>query len=215
MTSLMSDFLMLSRRGALGLVLAAVFSPALALSAEDQALIERGRAYLLGLSSAMGRFTQTDPAGRVTTGTFYLHRPGKARFEYDPPSGLVVASNGFRVAVLNRRLGTLDAYPLGTTPLGVLLSRDIRIDKQVEIGSVKRRPGGFSIAARRASKHNEGQIVLDFREAPVALTGWAITDPQGGVTRVALADFGRSKALPNAFFELSPTSAPMKRPAAG
>lgn len=198
------------RRRFFALALAAVAAPALAaepagLSKDDQALVERARTYLLGLSSAMGRFTQTDPHGHVTTGTFYLRRPGRARFEYDPPSGLVVASNGFRVAVLNRRLGTLDAYPLGATPLGVLLSRDIRIDKNVEVGSVKRRPGGFEVVARQASKRNEGEISLDFNDSPMALAGWAITDAQGGVTRVKLADFGLSKAMPNWYFELAPT----------
>jgi outer membrane lipoprotein-sorting protein len=201
---------LLSRREAFALALATAAMPAMAapLTADDQALVERARDYLRGLSSAMGRFTQTDAGGRVSTGTFYLRRPGRARFEYDPPSGLVVASNGFRVAVQNRRLGTLDAYPLAATPLGVLLSRDIRIDNGVEIGAVKRRPGGFSILARPASKKNEGQIALEFRDAPIALAGWTITNPQGGVTRVALTDFGPSKSMPNAFFELAPTSGP-------
>jgi outer membrane lipoprotein-sorting protein len=173
-------------------------------SSEDQALIERARDYLRGLFSAMGRFTQTDPRGRVTTGTFYLRRPGRARFDYDPPSGLVVASNGFRVAVLDKRLGTLDAYPLGATPLGVLLSRDIRIDKSVAIGAVTRRPGGFSILAYGAGKRGQGQIALDFTDNPVKLTGWSITDAQGGLTKVVLADFAAGKQMPNKFFELAP-----------
>jgi outer membrane lipoprotein-sorting protein len=213
----MSSALRLPRRRFFALALAALAVPAPAaepagLSADDQALVERARTYLLGLSSAIGRFTQTDPHGHVTTGTFYLRRPGRARFEYDPPSGLVVASNGFRVAVLNRRLGTLDAYPLGATPLGVLLSRDIRIDRNVEVGAVKRRPGGFGIVARQASKRNEGEITLDFNDAPIALAGWAITDAQGGVTRVNLADFGLSKAMPNWYFELAPPGAGRNAP---
>jgi outer membrane lipoprotein-sorting protein len=196
----------LPRRRLLALALAAAVRPALAapLPGPDEALVERARDYLRGLSSAMGRFTQTDPRGRVTTGTFYLRRPGRARFEYDPPSGLVVASNGFRVAVLDKRLGTLDAYPLGATPLGILLSRDIRIDKQVAIGAVSRRPGGFSIVAFEPRKRGQGQISLEFGEAPLALGGWTITDAQGGLTRVTLSDFAASKAMPYRFFELAP-----------
>jgi outer membrane lipoprotein-sorting protein len=185
---------------AAGLLLAAAAPP---LSADDLVLIEEARNYLRGLSSAMGRFTQTDPRGRTTTGTFYLRRPGKARFEYDPPSGLVVASNGFRVAVMDNRLKTLDAYPLAATPLGVLLSRDIRIDKSVAIGGVRRRPGGFAIVASRAGRKNQGQIALEFSDRPLALTGWTITDPQGGVTRVSLLDFSPSKPMPDRFFDLA------------
>lgn len=210
----------LPRRRLLALALAAGVSPALAappaptqtLSTADEALVERGRDYLRGLASAMGRFTQIDPRGRITTGTFYLHRPGRARFEYDPPSGLVVASNSFRVAVLDKRLGTLNAYPLAATPLGVLLSRDIRIDKSVEIGGVSRRPGGFAIAARQASRRSQGEISLDFTDGPLALAGWSITDPRGGVTRVALTHFAATKPLPDAFFELAPPGATAKTP---
>ena len=199
------------RRQLLALAFAAFAPPVLsalaappALSASDQALVERARNYLRGLSSAMGRFTQVDARGRTASGTFYLRRPGRARFEYDPPSGLVVASNGFRVAVLDKRLGTLDAYPLGATPLAILLSRDIRIDKSVAIGSVRRHPGGFAIVAHEASKRGEGQISLDFADPPVRLVGWTITDAQGGATRVKLIDFAPGKAMPNAFFELAP-----------
>jgi outer membrane lipoprotein-sorting protein len=206
-----------TRRAAAMLVATLPAWPALAqLPPDDAALVEKARDDLLGITSAIGRFTQVDPAGRTATGTIYLKRPGRARFEYDPPSGLVVASNGFRVAVLNRRLGTLDAYPLGATPLGVLLSRDIRIDKGVAIGSVKRRPGGFSIVAWESKKHKEGQIALDFSDAPVALLGWTITNAQGAATKVSLIDFAPSRPLPNSFFELKPTTPPAtERPPVG
>jgi outer membrane lipoprotein-sorting protein len=198
-----------SRRRLFAMAFAALAFPAFAagpaqLNSEEQALVERARDYLRGLTSAMGRFTQTDPRGRVTTGTFYLRRPGRARFEYDPPSGLVVASNGFRVAVLDKRLGSLNAYPLGATPLGVLLSRDIRIDKSVAIGAVTRRPGGFSILAYGAGKRSQGQIALDFTQNPTRLTGWSITDAQGGLTKVVLTNFAPGKPMPNRFFELAP-----------
>jgi outer membrane lipoprotein-sorting protein len=199
---------MIPRRRLFVLALAALTTgaQAAALPPDDATKVERARTYLLGLGAAMGRFTQTDPRGHVTTGMIYLRRPGRARFDYDPPAGLVVASNGYRVAVLNRRLGTFDAYPLGSTPLGLLLSRDLRIDKQVEIGAVTTSPGGFSIVARRAGKRGEGQIALDFSDAPIALTGWTITDAQGGITKVRLSDFGLSKAMPYKFFELAPTA---------
>jgi outer membrane lipoprotein-sorting protein len=205
------------RRQFLALAFAALASPVLAapaaLPAADQALVERARDYLRGLSSAMGRFTQTDARGRTTTGTFYLRRPGRARFEYDPPSGLVVAANGFRVAVLDKRLGTLEAYPLGATPLGILLSRDIRIDKSVAIGGVTRRAGGFSILAYDAAKRGQGQISLEFNDNPTWLAGWTITDAQGGATKVRLADFASGKSMPNAFFELTPERGAAKPPA--
>jgi len=183
-----------------------------ALSPEQLAAVERARTYLRSLSSAKGRFVQTDPHGAMTTGTFFLQRPGRARFEYDPPSGLIIASNGFRVAIVNPRLKTLQAYPLGMTPLGLLLSKDIRIDRGVVVGKVTERPDGFSIVARDGTKRAQGQITLDFTDPPLALAGWTITDPQGGATRVRLIDFAPSPRFPWRLFELADPAGPQAGP---
>ncbi len=181
------------------------------LSDEDTALVARARAYLISLTSAKGRFIQTDARGQEKPGTFYLQRPGRARFEYDPPSGLVVASDGHRVAVVDSRLKTIQAYPLGMTPLGLLLSRDIRIDRGVVVGKVTRRPGGFSIVAHDA-KRGQGQISLDFSDQPLALIGWTITEPQGGATRVRLTDFAAAGPFPASLFVLSDPRSPTTQP---
>ncbi len=181
--------------------------PVESLSPDQAAVVARARAYLRGLSSAKGRFVQIDPRGAISTGAFYLQRPGKARFEYDPPSGLVIASNGFRVAVVNSRLKTIQAYPLGMTPLGLLLSRDIRIDRGVVVGKVIARADGFSIVARDGTKRTQGQITLDFGDPPLALAGWTITDAQGGTTQVKLLDFAPTSRFPWTLFELADPNA--------
>src|SRR5207249_433389 len=107
------------RRFTFALLVAAAAGPALAqaqLSQPDQALVARAVAYLEGLKQAKARFVQTDSRGQTSTGTLYLKRPGKARFAYDPPSGLLVVSNGSTVAVADSRLKSFDSYPLGMTP---------------------------------------------------------------------------------------------------
>ncbi len=199
----------LSRRRALIAVALMLASPAIAapvaipLSAADAALVERARAYLSGLHSAKGRFVQTDPRGTISAGTFWLERPGKARFEYDPPSGVAVASDGRRVRMIDRRLKTIQAYPLSVTPLALFLARDIRLDRGVVVTQVTRRDGGFSILARDGRKQAQGRITLDFTDPPVALAGWALTDPQGGVTHVRLLDFAPAGPFPASLFVLT------------
>jgi outer membrane lipoprotein-sorting protein len=156
------------------------------ISSEDLALAQKAVDYLQALTSAQARFVQTDPRGAVSQGEFWLQRPGKARFQYDPPSGMVIASDGRRVSVLNPRLKTFQSYPLGLTPLSVILGREIRLGHGVEVSSVARKPGGFSVVARSGRKNEQGRIVLDFTDAPLALTGWTITNAQGGETTVRL-----------------------------
>jgi outer membrane lipoprotein-sorting protein len=193
-------------RRALALGLAALPLPALAqtgLSAADQALVNKAVAYLQGLAEAKGRFVQTDPRGATTQGTLYLKRPGKARFAYDPPAGLLVVSDGGKVSIHNTRLKTFEAYPLGQTPLSLFLARQIRLDRGVTVTRVTRHADGFSITARDGKKQAEGSITLTFADNPMRLLGWTVTDPQGGATRVRLASFERASGLANSLFVLN------------
>jgi outer membrane lipoprotein-sorting protein len=196
----------LSRRS-LTLALAAFpfATPAFAqdqLSAADKALVDRAVAYLEGLSEAKGRFVQTDHRGRSTTGQLYMKRPGKARFAYDPPSGLLVVSDGGVVSVQDKRLKTFDQYPLGATPLSLFLARTIRLDRGVSIARVQRLADGFTITARDGKKETAGQIALTFTDGPLALAGWTVTDAQGRPTRVQLQGLQRAAGLDKSLFVL-------------
>ncbi len=133
----------LSRRAALVLAVAAAAAlpaaPALAaLSADDQALVARATAYLDGLVSEKSRFTQADAQGNVATGQVWLARPGRARFQYDPPSGLLITCDGQTVVVSDSRLKTVQRAPLSATPLAVFLADHIRLDRGVSVTRVSR-----------------------------------------------------------------------------
>ena len=160
----------------------------------DAALVQRATAYLQHIATATGRFSQTNARGQTVAGTFTIQRPGKARFDYDPPSGVIIASDGHRVAVLNTRLKTIQAAPLGMTPLGLFLAKDIRLDRGVTVTRVTHAAGAFTVTAQDTRKQTQGRIALDFAEAPLALMGWTITDAAGGATRVKLTSFRRGRA---------------------
>src|SRR3569623_1996294 len=135
-----------------------------ALSSADLALVDKATKYLQGLQEVEGRFEQTNPRGAVQTGDIFLKRPGKARFQYDPPSGLVVVSDGRNVNVWDSRLRTFDRTPLGATPLAILLARQIRLDEDVEVFRVGRFDDGFYLSARSAhgQERTEGYITIIF-----------------------------------------------------
>lgn len=172
------------------------------LSAEDQALVARASAYLQGLSSAKGDFIQTDSRGRTTRGTFYLQRPGKARFEYAAPSGLLIVSDGSNVNVHDKRLKTFDRYPLGSTPLALFLARQVRLDQGVKVERVTRTDNGFQILARDARRQADGAIAMTFGGSPLRLTEWTVIDPQGGRTRVQLSSLQPASGLSPSLFVL-------------
>lgn len=206
---------MMTRRAALaGVAAVAVPLPALAaLAPADKALVDQAVGVIQAMKSVKGRFVQTDSRGRVSRGAIFLQRPGKARFAYDPPSGLTVVSDGHHVSVADKRLKTFDRYPLGATPLALFLAREVRLDRGVEVTGVKRRDdGNFFITARDGARKTRGQIELAFSGDPVALLGWTVTDAQGLATQVRLIDLAPSAIDPALFVMKDPRP---QRPASG
>jgi len=202
---------MTTRRRLLTLAAAAAAIPPLdalaatapaALSSDDQALVDRAVAYLQGLTEARGRFVQTDPRGATSQGELFLKRPGKARFAYDPPSGLLVVSDGGTVSVADSRLKTFDAYPLMATPLSLFLAKTIRLDRGVQVTRVARAADGFTITARDGKKETAGQISLTFTDNPMALVGWAVTDAQARTTQVRIQGLQPTTGLDPSLFVL-------------
>lgn len=176
--------------------------PAPALSTEDQALVDKAVAYLQGLTEARGRFVQSDGRGLPIGGELFLKRPGKARFAYDPPSGLLVVSDGGAVARVDNRLKTFDSFPLAATPLSLFLAKTIRLDQGVQVTRVAHAADGFSVTARDGRKQTAGQITLTFTDNPMALAGWSVVDAQGHTTQIRIIGLQRTSGLDPQLFVL-------------
>ena len=194
--------------GALSLSSALIAAPAAlaqtataALSTSEMVLVDKATQYLQNLAEVEGRFEQTNPRGTIQTGDIFLKRPGKARFQYDPPSGLVVVSDGKTVSVWDGRLRTFDRTPLGATPLAILLARQVRLDQDVEVFRVGRYDDGFYLSARSASgqTRTEGYITMVFADNPVALRGWTLVDGQGQATKVKIVSLTPQAIRPDLF----------------
>lgn len=200
----------LTRRAALAALvfMAAPAGPALALSADDQALVAKAVAYLDDIRSVRARFSQTDQRGDLATGVLYLARPGRARFQYDPPSRLLITSDGTTVTLTDSRLKTQQRFPLRATPLAVFLADHIRLDRGAHITRVDRAQGAFSITARDEHALTQGEITLYFTEAPLRLTGWVVVDAQARMTRVILEGLTTVPEPPADLFVQAPVSRP-------
>ncbi len=187
--------------------------PALAqsgLSAEDQAALRQAQSYLTNLTSATGTFVETGPNNQRRTGKFWLQRPGKMRFEYTSPAGLLVVADGNNVNRYDPRLNVFRQVPLRATPLSTFLAREVRLDQGVRIDRLTRMASGaFAITARDASKPNEGSVILAFAGSPLRLQEWTITDAQGSRTRIQLTSLEPASGLASSLFQLrDPTRRP-------
>ena len=180
------------------------------LSAADRAVVQQAQGYLQALTSAQGTFTETGPNGQRRQGRFYLQRPGKMRFQYTNPAGLLVVSDGYNVKRYDPRLNNFQQVPLGRTPLSTFLARNVRLDQGVRIDRVTRMDSGaFAITARDGGRPNDGSVVLAFAGNPMRLHEWTITDAQGARTRTQLTSLQPASGLAASLFQLrDPTRRP-------
>lgn len=180
-----------------------------ALSAEDRAVLAQAQTYLQNLTSAQGTFTETTGA-QTREGRFYLQRPGRMRFEYTNPAGLLVVSDGSNVKRYDPRLNVFRQVPLGQTPLSTFLARNVRLDQGVRIDRVTRmQSGAFAITARDSRRPDDGMVILSFAGSPLRLREWTIRDAQGGSTTTRLTTLEPAPGLAASLFQLrDPTRRP-------
>ncbi|WP_425435011.1 LolA family protein [Marivita hallyeonensis] len=158
--------------------------------------------YLNQLTSAEGSFTQINADGTISTGTIYLRRPGKVRFEYNPPEQALVMANNGAVVVFDRKLrGEPETYPLNRTPLGLILARNVDLSRANMVVAHGYDGTATTVTAQDPENPEYGSIQLVFTGNPVELRQWIITDDAGGQTTVILGALER-KQLSNRLFNI-------------
>ncbi len=195
---------MINRRTILAALLSAgVFSPALAaapLSAADQSLLTQAQNYLNSLTALTANFLQVAADGSTRTGKAWIQRPGKMRFEYDPPDPQLLVA-GFGLLVYHDpQLDQTTNIPLSATPLGILLANQVVLSGDVTVTNIERDPGENQITLIRTGKANEGSLTLVFGTAPLELRQWIVTDAQQKQTRVSLYDVTPGGPFPDSLF---------------
>ncbi|MEL6503249.1 MAG: outer-membrane lipoprotein carrier protein LolA [Pseudomonadota bacterium] len=150
----------------------------------------------------MGEFIQFGPNGEQTGGKFYLHRPGRVRFDYNKPSPILVKAWDGSVGVHNRKLKTWDFYPLRKTPLRMLLAKEIDVnDKSIQ--SVKREKDLTTVVLGNKSVFGNSTITLMFDPKTYELRQWTITDNQGKDTSVMIFNVKRNVKLSSRLFRMN------------
>jgi outer membrane lipoprotein-sorting protein len=174
------------------LFLALLLAPTLALaqtpvlSPQDRADIARIEAYLDNLKTLKAHFLQVGPQGDVSEGTAWIDRPGKMRFEYDPPSPFLLVA-GYGVGFFHdKNLGQTSNFPLSATPLGILLAEKVRLTGDVTVTGITRLPGQIQVNLIRTGSPGDGGLNLVFADNPLALRQWTVEDAQHKATSVSL-----------------------------
>ncbi|HTW28051.1 MAG TPA: outer membrane lipoprotein carrier protein LolA [Acetobacteraceae bacterium] len=169
-------------------------------TADEQQVLTRIQDYLNGIRTLKARFLQVGPDGRESGGTVWLERPGRMRFQYDPPTPyLLVAGHGLLV-FYDSQLQQTSNIPLGSTPLGILLADQVRLSGPVMVTGFSHPPGLYEVTLVRTGSPQDGSLTLFFTDDPLALRSWVVVDAQHRATRVTLYDVQRGGQFAQSLF---------------
>ncbi len=170
-------------------------------NAGQRAQVDKVSAYLSSIPQLVGNFVQVGPDGSRVRGEFYMQKPGKIRFEYEPPSRIEIIADGQSVVVRDRKLATQDLYPLSQTPLRFLLSDRIDLLRETNVVGVRADDTFVTITIEeQQALIGTSRLMMMVGAKDFQLKQWTITDPQGYDTTVAVSNLDNSKRPdPNLF----------------
>jgi outer membrane lipoprotein-sorting protein len=164
-------------------------------------------AYLSSLQTLVGNFVQVGPDGTKTKGDFYIQKPGKVRFEYDPPNPIDIVADGSTLVVRDRKLATQDIYPLSQTPLRYLLSDRIDLMKDTNVVNVTADDVFVSITIEeKQALVGTSRLMLMVGAKDGQLKQWTVTDPQGYDTTIAVYNLDSGKKIDPSLFKIDFTN---------
>lgn len=163
--------------------------------------------YMTDLGTVETSFTQVNSDGTLSTGKLYIQRPGRMRFEYDPPNNALVIAGGGQLAIYDPVSNEPpEQYPLRQTPLNLILQRTV--DFEVSDAVLAHGSDGLTttVLAHDPERPELGTIELVFSNDPVELRQWVITDEGGSETTVILGALERRDRLSAFLFDIQRTT---------
>lgn len=183
---------------------AAANTPAIALSQKDVEDVQKAQDYMNALKSGRARFVQTTHDGTQLVGTFYLQRPGKLRFEYDPPVEDFVVADGAFIYFYDAELKEQSNAPIGQTLADFILRPNLRLDGDLMVRSVRHVGDLMQIEVVQRADPEAGTLILGFTQNPLSLKKWRIVDPQNLITEVELFYLKTDIVHPPGLFAYAP-----------
>lgn len=158
------------------------------LSPDQVEALNRISGFFNSFTTLQGEFTQLSPKGNTSTGTMYISKPGKMRFDYHAPNPFLLVSDGKWVTLKDRSKEKGDQVPLSATPLRIVVAPKVDLLRDTNVLNFEQADGLTSVVLEDKKKTVSGQLMLVFDDQRNLLQQWVIIDGKGRRTTVTLSD---------------------------
>ena len=181
-------------------MLIGISAAASATSYSETQLIQRAEQAVSKITTLQAEFLQVSSDGSVGEGVLYFRRPTQLRLEYQNPDSLTLVTSRVWLYVDDKIAKSVQAIPLGQTPLSPLLKKTVSFRSEEFTTSASARDGIAVIRMRKEDGDAAGQLDLEFDTDSWQLRRWIITDLLGVKTTVTLQNPVYGGALANRLF---------------
>ncbi len=179
-----------------------IISSADAASTESVNQLTKIQAYLNSISTIAAEFSQVAPDGSLTSGKFFLKRPGRMRWQYNPPTPLLMVASHKEIIYFDYELQQVSHFPLDSTLAGFLARERIDLgDPAIVVKNLEQASGILRLSIAEKGREDEGGLMLEFSDSPLLIRNMVITDAQGQTTTVALNNARFDIPLEDGLFE--------------
>lgn len=173
------------------------------LTPQQQAWTTQSQEWMNNLTTLKAKFQQIAPNGQRSTGTVWIKRPGRIRFEYNKPSKLLLVANEGKIVFHDGEVGQTTTIPIDQSPLGLLLKPALSFSGDVTMTNFAQGNAGTSqITVVRTASPADGSLTLVFNQKPIQLTAWRVVDAQGQSTQVDLYDIKKVSSISDSLFNI-------------
>lgn len=185
----MASALALAGTAALAGLPALAAAPApISLDTRQKALVSQIEALVNGITTVEAQFVQTTATGNMARGQLYLQRPGRMRFEYEPPLPYLLVSDGTFFIYVDKELEQVTYLPLSQTPAHLLLREKFSLSDGLVLTGFREEATAIRLEVVDASQPDLGRVTLTFNREPLALKSWSVLDPQAQSIQVTLVN---------------------------
>lgn len=163
--------------------------------------LHRVEDYLNDIKTIKAEFTQVAPDGSLAEGTVFIKRPGKMRWQYAPPTPVLMVSDGDTLIYYDYELDQISRVALDDTMAGLLAQPTINFeDDSLRVIHFREGANSIRFTLLKTGQADEGTLTLEFSDKPLKLKNIVVSDAADNITTIQLQNAQYNLALDDELF---------------
>jgi chaperone LolA len=135
-------------------------------------------------------FVQKNSDGTVFKGKLFLYRPGRLKFDYDTPKGMVIVSDGNNLIYFDPSSHQATYLNLENSPASLLLDEHLDFRQHATLISFYEKKDRIEVCLRTHKTSHTLTLFIDPKDK--MLQGWQTKDPQGNEVELSFSNIKKN-----------------------